>query len=214
MLFKKRKEMALASEKFRKQLQERLTKLSSSQAAEEKQLAGMQENLASLSGGIDTIQEELRRARGEISRQNMALEDVLETLSSMEEEEENTRKQKRAVEEEKDKLLDLVFLYQQMMWNMRTYASQYDPGILKQLNIWDNALREKMLGCKYIPIGSVGETVNYELHEILKTVDTTDQSRDRKVACVYRPGYMYMGTLYQKAQVAAYRLIANAETGE
>ncbi len=191
MLIKKIKERAAAEERFRQEVLEQLRQLSQSRTAAEE--------------GLSSLQEEIKHIRGDLSRQNMALEDCLEALDSQEEEQENIRRQKRTMEQEKEKLLELIFLYQQQMWSMKAFALENGSPWLEQLSLSEKAVREKMRSCGIIPLGEPGETIDFDLHDVVKTVETEDEGLDRKVACVYRPGYLYQGTVGRKAQVAAYR---------
>lgn len=214
MLIGKRKKRISEEEQFRNEIREQLRELTRGAAAEQNDLSSLKEDHSSLQEDFSSLREELKRLRGDLSRQNMSLEDCLETLSALEEDRENTRRQKRAAEQETEKLLGLISLFQQQMWDMKLFASGRDDAWLEQLSLSEKTAREKMLSCGMVPIGEIGETIDYNLHEIIKTMETNEKDQDRKVASVYRPGCLYKGTVYQKAQVAAYRLITNTETGE
>lgn len=67
-------------------------------------------------------------------------------------------------------------------------------------------LRQK---CGISIIGQCGDTVNYDLHEVIEAVDTTNPAQDKTIAGIYRCGYIYKGVIKKKAQVSAYRAVKN-----
>ena len=60
--------------------------------------------------------------------------------------------------------------------------------------------------CGISPVeGEAGKTVDYAVHEVVEVIETQESQKDKTVATVYRPGYVYQGNVRKKAQVAAYR---------
>ena len=55
--------------------------------------------------------------------------------------------------------------------------------------------------------------MNYDIHEVIEVVDTTERARDRLIAEIINWGYLYKGRVKKKAQVTAYQAI-NAEMAE
>ena len=49
--------------------------------------------------------------------------------------------------------------------------------------------------------------MDYALHEVVEVVETTDIQKNKTIAEVYRPGYVYRGRVKKKAQVKAFRCI-------
>lgn len=211
MLMRKNKERSAAEEQFRQEVRKGLETLSDQTLASQEQLRKLSEGAAAEQESLSSVQKEIGHIRGDLSRQNMALEDCLETLSTFAEERENIRKQKRTMEQEREKLLQLISFYQQQLWNIKVFAARRDPAWQEQFSLLEKAAREKMLSCRMVPVGEEGESIDYELHEVLKTVETKDKNSDRKVAAVYRPGLLYQGNVVQKAQVAVYQISAEAE---
>ncbi len=149
----------------------------------------------------------------DISRHDMALEDCLDMLEECKEDRERAQRQEQAMVQEQNKLLDLLFAYQEHLWNMKAYAKKNDPRWHQQLLLVERGVQEQMHACEFAVVADTGCAVNYELHEVIEVLDTEDVQRDRTVAVVYNPGYLYQGKVRKKAKVAAYRLCMPERAG-
>lgn len=156
--------------------------------------------------GIASLHSDVKQNGKDISRHDMALEDCLEMLEEFKEDRERAQRQEQAMVQEQKKLLDLLLAYQEHLWNMKTYAEKNDSRWYQQLLLVERGLQEQMHACELAVIADIGCAVNYGLHEVIEVLDTDDVQRDRKVAVIYNPGYLYQGKVRQKAKVAAYRL--------
>ena len=182
--FEKRKE----AEVFHKQIMEQLHVLTKEIQVEKNVL--------------DALCKEVKQNGTDISRHDMALEDFLELLEETKEDTEHIKKQ----EEERESLLGLITVYQEHFWNMRRYARINDDRWYQQLLLVAQKMQEQMHSCGIAVIEEEGGMVNYELHEAIEVKDTDDINKDRMIAAVYRPGYLYQGKVRQKASVSVYRL--------
>lgn len=155
---------------------------------------------------LTALCKDVKQNGTDISRHDMALEDCLDMLEEWKEESVCEQKQRQSLEKEREKLLQMFHTYQEQLWNMKIYAEKNDSVWHEQLLLVENVVQEKMISCGITTIDKVGCTVNYEFHEVIEIKDTEDMDRDRTVAVVYRPGYLYQGEVRQKAKVAAYHL--------
>lgn len=155
---------------------------------------------------LTTLSKDVKQNGTDISRHDMALEDCLDMLEEWGKERVYEQKQRQSLEQEREKLLQMLGTYQEQLWNMKTYAEKNDSAWHQQLLLVEKVVQEKMVFSGITAIDRTDCVVNYELHEVIELIDTEDMNRDRTVAVVYRPGYLYRGEVRKKAQVAAYHL--------
>lgn len=167
------------------------------------ELLGKKEEELSL---LQTISREVRQNSADIRKHDMALEDCLEALEEQQEKEAQGRKRIEELEEERDRLLKLLEVYQEQVWSMRRYASEHDPAWMPQLEISKEAVKGKENLCGIARIEETGVRVDYDIHEVIEARETADGGMAQTVAEVCRPGYLYKGEVKRKAKVIAYRL--------
>ena len=155
---------------------------------------------------LTTLSKDVEQNGIDISRHDMALEDCLDMLEELEKERVCQQKQRQSLEQEREKLLQMFRTYQEQLWNMKSYAEKNDAIWHQQLLLVEKMVQERMLSSGITAIDRTDCAVDYELHEVIEIKETEDINRDRTVAAVYRPGYLYRGEVRQKAQVAAYHL--------
>lgn len=155
---------------------------------------------------VSELRSDVKQNGKDISRHSMALEDCLDMLEELKEDREQVQKQIKDVTQEREKLLGLFFTYQEQLWNMRAYAAENDSLWYQQLLLVEKVIGDSVLSCGITAIAETGCAVNYEFHDVLEVKDTEDPYKDRTVAAIVKPGYLYKGTVRQKAKVKAYRL--------
>lgn len=155
---------------------------------------------------LTTLSKDVKQNGTDISRHDMALEDCLDMLEEWGKERVYEQKQRQSLEQEREKLLQMLGTYQEQLWNMKTYAEKNDSAWHQQLLLVEKVVQEKMVFSGITAIDRTDCVVNYELHEVIELIDTEDMNRDRTVAVVYKPGYLYRGEVRKKAQVAVYHL--------
>ena len=190
--FEKRKEAEL----FHKQIMEQLHVLTKEIQVEKNVL--------------DALCKEVKQNGTDISRHDMALEDCLDMLEEWEKERAGEKKQRQNMEKEREKWMQMFRTYQEQLWSMKSYAEKNDDAWYQQILLVENVIQEQMLSCGITAIDKKDCMVNYEFHEVIELKDTEDVCKDKMVAVVYSPGYLYQGEVKQKAQVAAYHLRENA----
>lgn len=155
---------------------------------------------------LTTLSKDVKQNGTDISRHDMALEDCLDMLEEWGKERVYEQKQRQSLEQEREKLLQMLGTYQEQLWNMKTYAEKNDSAWHQQLLLVEKVVQEKMVFSGITAIDRTDCVVNYELHEVIELIDTEDMNRDRTVAVIYKPGYLYRGEVRKKAQVAVYHL--------
>lgn len=190
--FQKNNEKEAEEKAFRKKTEELLVRL------EEEAKKGQER--------LETMSQDIRQAGADVRRHDMALEDCLDALEEQQEEKRESQGQIRKLEEEKGKLLKLLLVYQEQLWNMKRYAKQKDEAWSRQLGLMEKAAESSRLSCGIAWIEENGVQVDYELHEVIEARAVSEEEMDMKVAEVYSPGLIYHGNVRKKAKVAAYRL--------
>ncbi len=170
------------------------------------QLQALTEEVREGREALAELGREVRQNGTDISRHDMALEDCLDMLEEWKEVGDHERKRRQELEQEREKLLRVFQTYQEQLWDMKTYAGEKDSVWHQQLLLMEKTAQESMLMSGLTEINQTGCAVNYELHEVIEVRDTEDAHRDRTVAAIYRPGYLYQGKVRKKARVAAFRL--------
>lgn len=154
---------------------------------------------------LEALSKELRQIGTDVRKHDMALEDCLDALEEQREEESQSQKRIAELETGQDRLLEILDVYQEQVWNMMRYASEHDPAWVPQIELVQNAVKGKQMSGGIVLIEETGCKVDYALHEVIEVLDTTDEGRIQTVAKIYHPGSVYKGTVRKKAKVAAYR---------
>lgn len=152
--------------------------------------------------------KEIQGLGTEVRKHNMTLEDTLDELEQQSEEETESRKQLRQIEKERDQLLGLVGAYEEQIWSMRNFVGEQNEMFLNQMKLMERVLQGNRMPCGITLIAEMEGQVDYRLYEVIEAVDTTEAEKDRTIARIYSPGYLYHGKVIRKAKVAAYRVVS------
>ena len=155
--------------------------------------------------------EQLQRS---VREQGMSVEDLLEEWNGRNAAEEELRAQLRECADKERHLLELFEAYQEQLRSLRRFADGKDEEWVAQIAMMERGLEHYRQMCGITLIGECGAEVDYDLHEVIETVDTAMPDRDRKIADVYRSGYLYQGKVRRKAQVAVYVFNSSASKAE
>lgn len=161
---------------------------------------------------LTEMKEEIGRLRASVQKHDMAIEDLLDEWSERSSDEADVRKRLQEGERSEACLLNLFEAYQEQFWGMRRFAEGKDSELAGQLTLMEQSLLNVRQMCGISIIQEVGVAVNYDLHEAIQIVDTTDPGLDGIVAMIYSCGYLYKGKVKKKAKVAVYRLAATNNT--
>lgn len=163
--------------------------------------------LAKVSGNLDKLQRL-------VQEQGMSIEDLLEEWNERTALEDELRTQLREGEEEEQHLLQLFEAYQEQFHNLQRFARGRDEAWAAQIAMMEQSLEHYRQACGISLVGECGTEVDYDLHEVITAIETAQPDQDRKIADVYRGGYLYKGKIKKKAQVAAYKFRDSDEAVE
>lgn len=141
-----------------------------------------------------------------VSKHNMAIEDLLDEWADKRSGEELMQQTLTQLQQSEKQLLELLEAYQEHFFRLERYAKTNDPALASQLALMAQGTGHCRQLCGIRLIDTEGATVDYDLHEVIEVLPAPSPTQDKTVADIYRPGYLYKGTVKKKAQVAAYRL--------
>lgn len=151
------------------------------------------------------LRQELQQLGRDISRHDMAIENLLDVLEERQEEERFGRQRAQEQREEEEQFLALFSAYQEQFWQIRSFLDGSGTAWSRQAELMEQELAKSRRYCGIEEVNRTGETVDYQLHEVIEVIDTADAAQDRKVAQVFSPGYLCHGKVRKKAKVAVYR---------
>lgn len=169
--------------------------------------------------GIRQIGAQLGQLTEAATKQEMAVEDMLDTLDEWQEsqkeqteslkdrllEKANTELAEKA--EQEGILLEMTISAWDQLFNLQLAAQKAgDEAWTRQLALAGNALAGKARNAGLQQTGCTGEMFSYEVHEAAERAETDQPQLDMTVAEVYSPGYWYRGKCLRKARVAVYRV--------
>lgn len=140
-----------------------------------------------------------------VQEQGMSVEDLLEEWTERTAETDDLRARLRECAEQERHLLELFEAYQEQFRNLERFARNRDEEWTAQMAMMERSLERYRQACGITLVGECGMEVDYGLHEVVGVTDTGQPDQDRKIADIYRSGYLYQGKVRRKAQVAAYK---------
>ncbi|MBQ9009673.1 MAG: nucleotide exchange factor GrpE [Clostridia bacterium] len=161
--------------------------------------------------------DQLKSLTTSISRHNMAIEDLIESLEETNEDQQSLvddvkdllKRQKdfrlASLEDENDALLALALSYQDQL-SLLEGAAQSDPVWGHQFELVRQKMTAPLENAGLFVVDEANVPVNYDLHEVIERVDTTDPALHFCVAEVYTPGYVFNNKVLRKAKISAYAL--------
>ncbi|MBQ1994287.1 MAG: nucleotide exchange factor GrpE [Lachnospiraceae bacterium] len=98
-------------------------------------------------------------------------------------------------------------LYQikQQLINDPDISDEVRQAWTAQFQMMDDMLKKETAECEIYEFGNEGDSIDFEMVEILKVIDTDDLKLKGTIARVNERGYMYQGKIIKKAIVEAYR---------
>lgn len=208
MFFLKKNQSSAQNEENLKRIEERLERLEqllqTRQQENEALRREFSENRKAEEAGLSRELEQFGR---KISRHDMAIENLLDMLEERQEEELSNRRRTQEQREEEEQFLGLFAAYQEQFWQLRSFLDGSGAAWSRQAELMEQELAKSRRYCGIEEISQIGETVDYQIHEVIEVIDTADMAQDRTVAQVFSPGYLYQGRVRKKARVAVYRMI-------
>lgn len=158
------------------------------------------------------IHQQLSGFHSIIQKHDMVLEDLLDEWEERKSDAQAVQDRFAQMEQNETQLLALIEASQEQFWSLKRFAeSNQDTALSTQVALIEKSLERSRLVCGIHLIQECGVDVDYSLHEIVEAIDTDDPTLDKKIADIYRCGYIYKGTVKKKAKAAAYRLIKQKE---
>lgn len=154
----------------------------------------------------NSINQKLNQLHSDVHKHDMAIEDLLDEWAEKKSDEEDVTARLQEAAQTEKLLLELFEAYQEQFWNLKHYAASRDEALTAQVALMEKNLEHYRHSCAISMIQDCGVSVDYDLHDVIEAVDTTNPALDKTIAEIYRCGYLYKGKVRKKAQAAAYRL--------
>ena len=154
-----------------------------------------------------TVEGEFEKTQTILQKQETAFEDVIGLLERKNGRESLAEKRILELETRESSLINLFTAFQKQLFYFEHATGTLDENWKKQLAAVRDKLNRSMIECGVQEIGGEGDLVNYQLHEVIQTIDTEDEMLDSRVSVIFRPGLIYCGQIRRKARVLAYQLV-------
>lgn len=187
-----------------RKIMERITELETKSGALGARMEAFEQLLRDGNSRLDDASSRLGQLQRGVREQGMSIEDLLEEWGERNAAADNLSAQLRERDEERKLLFELFEAYQDQLRNLRRFAEGKDDAWAAQIAMMEDGLERYRRSCGICLTGERGETVDYDLHEVVEVVDTDQPESDRKIADVYSNGYLYRGVVQKKARVVAY----------
>ena len=161
------------------------------------------------------LSERLSKLSSAISKHDMVIEDMLESLEDSQSEQQKViaklqgcikdieKQELNDLKRSETSLLTLAEGYNDQLSTLRKAAAS-DPTWSRQFELVDQKLRNPRFTAGITVIEDTEIPVDYAIHEVIDTIETGDPDLDKTVAEVYNCGYIHNGTVHRKAQICAY----------
>lgn len=164
----------------------------------------LERGIAASRGQLEDFGQNISKLQAAVQKHDMAIEDLIEEWEEKRSDEQETKEQFQALWKGEQCFLDLFEAYQEQFWNLKRFAEGKDETWASQIGLMERNLEHFRQLCGITVIGEYGARINYDLHEVLETVEAKDSALDKTVAAIYSCGYLYKGKVKKKARVAAY----------
>ena len=174
----------------------------------DEKLLSLKQEITSKPNQFDEMNQTIKQLQTVVQKHDMAIEDLLDEWEEKVSDEKNVKEQFQEYEHREQQFLKLFETYQEQFWNIKHFAGKDKDtdAWAAQISLMEKNLEHYQKLCGISIIGQCGIEVDYDLHEVLEAIDTNDPSKDKKIADIYRCGYLYQGKVMKKAQVSAYRI--------
>lgn len=184
-------------------------------AGQIEQMGGRMTELAGRAEQTDGRMAELLKMQ---KRQSMTVEDFLDELQERSKEREELQRYIKEGDEREKRLLALICCGREQLCLIQKAVLEEHREDPDRAEAWREQFRlmgeeagGKMRACALEETGRAGESVDFDVHEVLNVVDTEDENLAHRVAEVFAPGCVYHGMIIKKARVAAYRRINDGD---
>ena len=158
------------------------------------------------------ICENIEKNRKAIRNLSDTVEDFLDMLQEQNNETNQYQLEMKKNAEYEQRLVGLVGLYHEQMelldqWinGQGTDNETAQQAWKQQYKILKGQVTAESKFCAIEYIGTVGELVDYRLHEVLQAFEPESTQQEGTVATIFSSGMIYKGKVVKKARVAAYK---------
>lgn len=169
------------------------------------QFLTLEKGIADSGRQFDELDKKMGQLHAAVQKHDMAIEDLLDVLEENSSDEKERKERFREYEQNECRLLELFEMYQEQFWNLKRFAEKKDDAWSSQMALMEENLKRSLKLCGIHLIQECGTEADYDLYEIIQTIDTEDPRQEGKIAEIYRCGYLYKGKVKKKAQAAAYK---------
>jgi len=167
----------------------------------------LEQNIITENENLKEINQQISTLTSSVHKHDMAIEDLLDEWEEKRSDECSTQKLLKESGQNEQQLLELFEAYQEQFWNLKRFADTKDEAWAAQMTLMEKKLEHCRQLCGISIIGESGIEVDYNLHEVIEAVDTSNPGQDKIIADVYHCGYIYKGRVQKKAAVSAYRTV-------
>lgn len=193
MFFKNREK----EENFKKELEQSL----------EEKFQALRQELGKSNRQLEEVNQKVGQLQLSVQKHDMAIEDLLDEWEEKRSDEADVKARFQEGTRRENQLLKVFEVYQEQFWNLKRFADTADSEWAEQLSLMEKNLMHCRQLCGISIIGECGVEIDYDLHEAIEVLDTTDPRLNGIVAAVYSSGYLYQGKVKKKARVGVYRTI-------
>ena len=170
------------------------------------------------------LADHLKDLSTSVSRHNMVIEDLLESMEETFEDQQNMLDEVKNVMRLENKaelstlkadnksLLTLIQCYQDQLCVLEA-AAKDDPAWSHQFDLVRQKMTTPLQKAGITLVDQTNVPVSYDLHEVIDRVDTDDPMLRFCVAEVYKPGFLFKDKVLRKAEISAFAPPADEETG-
>ena len=166
----------------------------------------------------DELRTDLKELRSAANRHDMAIEDLLDSWEEMQRKQEKEKetlsdaltqameRERRQTAQREYSLLQLCMTAMDQISALKRAADESGSEEWSlQLKFAEDKLRSASLPAGFQIIGNAGVPVDYGIHEVIDVYDAGTTEQENTVAEVLSCGYAYMGKIFRKAKVSAFR---------
>lgn len=171
----------------------------------------LNQTMKQISRQINSLEQRYSDSEKMIRRQSDSFEDLLDEIQSQKQEQNTQYKQQQETLRREQAFLTLIsclrdqmYLLEQKMTKDDLLSEEKKAAWTDQFLIMNQEAVRFMAPCGLTEVGKQGDPIDYDIHNILNTIETGDESKANTVAKVYSRGIFYNGQLIKKADVAAF----------
>lgn len=170
------------------------------------------ELIHALGDRLDAVEKSAGSVEKQVKRQSEAVEDLIDELQGKDAAIVDYGERLQEKQKREEALVLLICDLQRQLSMLEERVCQEPMADEARREAWQKqfglmreqlAVREKL--CAVEEAGAEGEHVDYRIHEVIRVLDTDEESRAGTVARVHSRGLVYEGKVIMKAEVDAFK---------